>query len=68
MLIKETIERRCCQQKDLKPIEGTPAAGLDPKYKFCVHCGRHHVGETERDAAGSSDWTYRPMRLPLETK
>lgn len=59
MKIREEIVRDCCQPKDLKPIENSPKVGYDPLYKFCVHCGAHHRGESVRDAAGGTDWVYR---------
>ena len=68
MKISETRQRDCCQPQDLKPIEGSPLRGRDPLYKFCVHCGRHHMIHTFMDAAGSRDWEYRPMKRPWETK
>ena len=43
MQIKETIERQCCQSKDLKPYLGQ---SLDDqvrrtfKPQFCVYCGQ----------------------------
>ncbi len=66
MKIKITKERDCCQQEDLKPIEGTPLFSGIPEYVFCVHCGRqlHHHSFT--DPAGSSDWEYRRIPRPWE--
>jgi hypothetical protein len=65
MKITETIQRECCDlRKDLKPIQGTPRIGNDHKYLFCIHCGRHHVGNSERDAAGGVDWVYRRVEAP----
>jgi hypothetical protein len=66
MKIKVTEERECCQQKDLKSVHETPVRGRDPVYKFCVHCGRWHEGESERDPAGGTDWVYKRMRAPWE--
>jgi len=39
MKIKETIERECCEGKDLVPMPDQPT----PKriYFFCKYCGRH---------------------------
>lgn len=59
MKITETVNRDCCQSKDLKVVEGSPLRGRDPLYKFCVHCGARHKIHTFMDAAGSSDWEYR---------
>lgn len=40
MKIKETIERECCEVKDLRRMtnEGRP---VGRPYFFCIHCGRH---------------------------
>lgn len=65
--IKETVERECCQTRDLRPIHGSPIVGRIPKYMFCVHCGRQHEMHTFTDAAGSSDWEYRPRLNPWVT-
>jgi hypothetical protein len=62
--IKETIERECCQQKDRRPVEGTPKKGADPEWMFCIHCGAHYKLGTERDAAGGSDTVYRRQPSP----
>lgn len=61
--IKETIERECCQSKDLKDVHGSPKIGVDSTYKFCVHCGATHKFSRYMDAAGSSDWEYRKVEL-----
>lgn len=66
MKITETIERLCCSAADLKPVEGSPKRGRDPEYKFCIHCGRRHSVHTFMDAAGSSDWEYRPVNETWE--
>lgn len=69
MKITETIQRDCCNdRKDLKTIEGSPLAGRDPIYKFCVHCGRHFAIHSFMDPAGSSDWQYRKQPLPWEKR
>ena len=68
MIIKETIERQCCHQKDLRPVNGTPMAGSIPRYVFCVHCGHHHVMTTFTDAAGSADWEYRKIGCIFQDK
>lgn len=62
MKVTETIERECCQRKDLKPVAGTPKFGSDPEFVFCVHCGSHLQVHTFMDAAGSKDWEYRKVK------
>ena len=53
MKIKETIERDCCHQKDLKPYQGQFT--YDTKIYFCQYCGEHWFYERKMDAAGSMD-------------
>ena len=62
MKIKETIERECCQSKDLRPLIGSRSIGLIKysEYKFCMHCARHKY-HSFMDAAGSTDWEYRKV-------
>lgn len=64
MKITVTKQRECCEQEDLKPIEGTNKLGGVPEYVFCVHCGRHLVLENFTDAAGSRDWRYKKLERP----
>lgn len=40
MKIKETIERECCQVKDLRAPQGTPLIGKNPEFTYCIHCGK----------------------------
>ena len=68
MKIKVTKERECCQQEDLKTIEGSPKYGRHSEWVFCVHCGAHHYYESFMDAAGSMDWTYIKALPPWEPK
>lgn len=60
MKIKETVERECCQAKDLKPYRGSMTKELK-KYKddlfFCIHCGRIWRETTRMDAAGGTEST-----------
>lgn len=51
MIIKETIERECCQPKDLKPYKGPRT---DTIY-FCQYCGSHYTEERVPDGAGSME-------------
>lgn len=53
MKIKETVERDCCYQKDLKPYQGQFT--YDTKIYFCQYCGEHWFYERKMDAAGSMD-------------
>lgn len=61
MKIKETIERECCQYKDLKPVLGSKQWGINYDLMFCIHCGARHLYTTFMDAAGSRDWEYRKI-------
>jgi hypothetical protein len=68
MIIKETIERECCDvRKDLKPIFNSPKIGRFPEVMFCIHCGSYFRYYTFTDAAGASDWDYRKLAIPLLT-
>jgi hypothetical protein len=51
MKITETIERNCCEQKDLKPYLGNKAL----KLLYCVHCGQLWEWNRRMDAAGSME-------------
>jgi hypothetical protein len=44
MIIKETIERECCQENDLQHYCGLKKEGYNiyPMW-FCVHCGQPFV-------------------------
>ena len=67
MKITETITRECCQpRKDLCPVEGSPLRGRQHEYVFCKHCGRCFEFHTFMDAAGSTDWDYKPLPRPWE--
>lgn len=66
MKVTETVQRECCQPRDLKPVEGTPRRGRDAEYVFCVHCGKWHEYDSFMDAAGSRDWRYKPMPVPWD--
>lgn len=68
--ITESTERWCCAPQDLivcpdsKPV--VPVA--NPYWRrygydklMCKHCGQIHVHYDFTDAAGSSDWGYRPI-------
>lgn len=66
MKITQTVQRDCCQQSDLRPLEGTPKRGRTPEWMFCLHCGRQHRIHTFTDPAGASDWDYQPAHWPWE--
>ncbi len=75
MIVTEKLERDCCQYKDLRPLNGMVnntanrmMNGRNKEFMFCVHCGRHHEYTRYMDAAGSSEWEYRPMKWPWEDK
>ena len=56
MKITETIERECCQPRDLKPYLGKVSFNRDQwRPQFCVHCGQIHVCTREMDASGNMD-------------
>jgi hypothetical protein len=57
MKIKETTERDCCEQRDLKPYNGTqsPDRRTVLAQYFCVHCGQLWAYESCTDAAGNPD-------------
>ena len=67
MKITETVSRECCQQKDLRAVEGTPMRGRYPEWVFCIHCGRRHYYDSFMDAAGSRDWEYKPAKNQWES-
>ena len=62
MKVKETVERECCQYKDLKPVEKCLKIGSDPSLMFCIHCGSRHEHTKYMDVAGSMDWEYRKVK------
>lgn len=58
MKIKETVERECCQPRDLKPFKGLVTKALNSSRKdlfFCVHCGRIWRETARMDAAGGTE-------------
>lgn len=60
MKIKETIERNCCEHRDLKPYRGLMSPMLEKYVKdlyFCVHCGKVWRHTTQMDAAGGTEST-----------
>jgi hypothetical protein len=68
MKIVQTVSRECCQQQDLKVVDGCKMMNSSryPELKFCVHCGARHKYTSFMDAAGSSDWEYRKVELKAE--
>ena len=58
MKITETIERDCCEFKDLKPYKGyvlSEENGKPRKLMFCQYCGQLWQYVRKMDAAGSMD-------------
>jgi len=54
--ITETIERFCCEPKDLKKYEGAHNDEEPKNVKwFCQYCGQLWENHTYTDAAGSRD-------------
>jgi len=64
MKIKETIERDCCQDKDLKLYRGKYFS-TNKGWVFCVHCGNIWEKVSYTDAAGGKDYKYEIIQLPL---
>ena len=63
MKIKTEVVRECCQDRDLKPVEGCEMFNLKiPKLMFCIHCGHRHEFYKFMDSAGSMDWSYRKIK------
>lgn len=63
MQIRETITRECCEPDDLQPVADSPLVrGGNPELMFCRHCGRQYRLVDFTDAAGSTDWEYRPIK------
>ena len=59
--IKETIERECCEQRDLKDYRGevdTLRRGL----KFCIHCGQLFHTTSQTDAAGGIETVLEKIK------
>jgi len=50
--ITETIERWCCEPKDLKKYRGEGSKSIE---MFCQHCGQQFTSEKYTDAAGARD-------------
>ena len=67
MKIKETIERECCEWKDLRPVQGCDKIGTQLEIMFCIHCGAYHRYNSYMNAAGSTDWQYKKIVLPYKT-
>jgi hypothetical protein len=62
MIIKETIERECCDfRKDLKFSSVYSSKGK--KLQFCVHCGQLWVWVRQMDPAGSMEDTLEKVEL-----
>jgi hypothetical protein len=64
MKIKETIERECCEDRDMKRYRGL--FSTMPQLKdavFCIHCGNIFTKESYTDAAGGRDWKYECLPL-----
>lgn len=57
MKIKETIERECCQTKDLLPIVPVDSSPLVVGgvwlFSFCKYCGRHFKLAHAMDSSGN---------------
>lgn len=63
MKLKQTTERDCCQERDLKAVEGCRMINFSiPTLMFCVHCGHRHEYDSFMDEAGSRDYRYVKMK------
>ena len=68
--ITENIERWCCQNDDLEPIKekgrlhGKSHRLVPWPFMKCRHCGQLYEYYRFMDAAGSTDWDYRPVIKP----
>lgn len=69
--INVIVTRLCCQLEDLidSISPGDPTAkglssinSLYPTRMWCKYCGAEHEYIRFTDAAGSTDWTYRPVK------
>jgi len=66
MKIKETIERDCCQEQDLKKylaLGHNKIPGGDPQ--FCIHCGQVWIKTREPDGSGYSSTIRTPLFLEI---
>jgi hypothetical protein len=64
MKIKETVERECCQQQDLKKYRGQQSP--DAVYlglKFCQFCGQLWYETSQGDAAGGQEAVLRKISV-----
>lgn len=68
MIIKEVVERECCQSKDLKPVLSSPKYANYYSLMFCIYCGARHKYYTYRDAAGSTDHDYEKVKEEWQPK
>jgi len=60
--ITETIDRWCCEPKDLKKYKGEGPKTVE---LFCQYCGQQFGSERYMDAAGSSDTKLVKIGLGL---
>jgi hypothetical protein len=73
-MAKEIVEvikksRMCCQLEDLILKHGVTLNSMRlytrkdyPPFMWCKHCGQKHEYYRYTDAAGSTDWDYRPVK------
>ncbi len=54
MIITEVIRRECCQPQDIRSIASHSDIGI------CKHCLRKHKRHRYIDAAGDTDWEWKP--------
>ena len=67
MKIKETVERDCCQEQDLKKYCGLFKDQLKMfSPKFCTYCGQVWAYHKEADGSGYSSTVRTPLVLELE--
>lgn len=65
MKITETIDRECCESKDLKQMHSN-SRPVGRFWYFCIHCGRHweEQGGTEPGDGGmvALPWPWEDER------
>ena len=55
MIITEVTRRECCQQQDIR------STAIHSDIGVCKHCLRKHTRHRYTDAAGDTDWKWKPV-------
>lgn len=62
MKISETIERECCQTRDLRKYQGLVDTIVKTfKPEFCIHCGQIWIHDREMGPGGSYEPNFRKI-------